>query len=167
MHQLVDLNSLPADDPQASTPELDAKEEIRAEFAPVLAKVSELEAQLAAEKAAREADKQLQEFSGSWNKQKAALRKAGWNDEGIEKIEAHAQERGIADLEVAAAHFEKINPPPQIAAPSYGTFDFTSTTDEDNVNFKKLMEAGMDGDPAVERDMVARALADARGGNRR
>ena len=35
------------------------------------------------------------------------------------------------------------------------------------VDVKKLMEAGMDGDPTIERDMVARALQDVRGGNRR
>jgi hypothetical protein len=43
---------------------------------------------------------------------KAALAD-GYTDEGVQKLEQFAQERGIADHATAAAEYERENPPPQ------------------------------------------------------
>ena len=61
----------------------------------------------------------LSEFSSGWERQRRTLRDGGWREEGITAVEKLAQERGIPDLEVAAAFFEKQNPPAQ---PVIGVF---------------------------------------------
>lgn len=154
--------------PSAVTPELDAKEEVLAELAKEREAREALQAQIAADKAERDQDKQLAAFAQTWEQQKAGLRKAGWQDEGIEKIEEHARSIGTANLEVAAAHFEKMNPPQQVAQSSgFAPFDSFNPSERDNDNFKKLMENGGQDDPMLENKMIREALDDYRSGRTR
>jgi len=153
--------------PNAVTPELDAKEQIRGEIEPLRETIAALQKRIEDDTAAREQEKLVNQFTSQWDAQKAALRKQGWTDEGIEKAEEHAKTLGIANLEVAAAHFEKQNPPPPVAQSSgVGPFDTFNSSDRDNENFKKLLAAGADGDPMVENDMIRQAITDFRSGGR-
>ncbi len=153
--------------PKAVTPELDAKEEVYAEIRARDEKIDALTARLDADKAEREQATQLQTFQQSWEQKRGSLRKLGYTDDGIEKIEQLAQERGIVDLEAAAALFDRMNPPQQVTPSSgFAPFDTFNPSDRDNENFKALMEAKGD-DPMVENKMIREALDDYRSGRTR
>lgn len=154
--------------PKAVTPELDAKDEVLGALAAERAERIALQEQLAADRAEREQDKALAQFSTGWEAQKAQLRKEGWQDEGIEKVEEHAKTLGIANLSVAAAHLEKITPPQQVAQSSgFAPFDSFNPTERDNENFKALMANGGQDDPMLENKMIREAIDDFRSGRTR
>lgn len=153
--------------PNAVTPELDAKNEVLGALAEERAERIKLQEQIAADRAARDEEKQLQTFQRSWEDKRGSLRKLGYTDDGIEKIEQLAQERGIVDLEAAAALFDRMNPPQQVTASSgFAPFDTFNPSDRDNENFKALMEAKGD-DPMTENKMIREALDDYRSGRTR
>lgn len=122
--------------PNAPIPELDIQAPVGAalnEFQnQIAAERKALADQRAAEKAERDAEKaeraaekeraeqarMIADFEANWTRQKASLRDQGWRDEGIEEIVKHAESRGIADLEIAAAHWEKLHPPPEPVTPN-------------------------------------------------
>lgn len=154
--------------PKAVTPELDAKEEVLAILESERQERIKLQAELAADKAEREQEKALAQFSNGWEAQKAQLRKEGWQDEGIEKVEEHAKTLGIANLSAAAAHLEKITPAPQVAQSSgFAPFDSFNPSERDNENFKALMANGGQDDPMLENKMIREALDDYRAGRTR
>ncbi len=64
--------------------------------------------------------------AAEWNKQEkiASLRKAGYTDEGITKIQEIAASKNISDLDVAAAYFDKTNPPPAAKIPGMNSATF-------------------------------------------
>lgn len=84
-------------------PEVETSEDLAE---PLLAPLRE---QLAAQGAEL---KNIKDGAVEWNKQEKllALRKAGYTDEGLAKIQEIAATKGIADLDVAAAYFDKTNP---------------------------------------------------------
>jgi len=154
--------------PQAVTPELDAKDEVLAALETERQERLALQAQLAADKAEREQEKALAQFSSGWEAQKAQLRKEGWQDEGIEKVEEHAKTLGIANLSVAAAPLENITPAPQVAQSSgFAPFDSFHPSERDSENFKALMANGGQDDPMLENKMIREALDDYRSGRTR
>lgn len=153
--------------PNAVTPELDATDRVMSEITKRDEKIDALQARLDADKAEREQATQLQTFQHSWEQKRGSLRKLGYTDDGIEKIEQLAQERGIVDLEAAAALFDRMNPPQQVTASSgFAPFDTFNPSDRDNENFKALMEAKGD-DPMTENKMIREALDDYRSGRTR
>ena len=143
-------------DPSAVIPELDAAE-------PVNAQVNEIRAMLAEEKAAREAEKaeraqaaQVAEFTRSWERQKNTLRQAGWRDDGIDAIEKMAQDRGIPDLEAAAALFEKLHPPAEPVQPNgHGSWGFFDGNAEDDTFIKSMIASKGDDEGALDREIKA------------
>lgn len=143
-------------DPSAVIPEIDAAE-------PVNAQVDEIKKMMAEEKAAREADKaeraqaeKLAEFARGWEKQRSKLRADGWRDEGIENIEKLAQERGIPDLEVAAAYFEKLHPPAEPVQPNgSGSWGFFGDQPEDDTFIKAMLASRGDDEAALDREIAA------------
>lgn len=153
--------------PDASVPELDAKEEVLSVVEQERAARLALEKRLDDEKAEREAEKQANAFKAQWDSKKDRLRAEGWLDEGIEKVEAFAQERGIADLEAAAAYYEKLNPPADPVMPSgIGGFDVFNPESHDTDEMKKLIESRGD-DSMTLNAMVNKALGDVRSPGRR
>lgn len=154
--------------PQAVTPELDAKDEVLARLAESDAKREALEARIVADQAEREQEKQLAAFTQTWEQKRGALRKMGYLDDGIAKIEEFAQERGLADLEAAEALFAKQNPPQQVAQSSgFAPFDSFNPSERDNENFKKLIANGGQDDPLLENQMIREVLDDYRSGRTR
>lgn len=119
----------------------------QAPIAAVSKQVAELQKQLADERAERERQARVNEFSAGWERAKGKLRQSGYTDAGIDEIEKLAQERGIANLEDAAAVFDKLHPPQEPASPTgFGTWNF--------------FEPGEDGKP---QDNYIKALFDSRG----
>ncbi len=171
-------------DPSVAIPEIDAAAPIQSsvdafktEMAAALAAEREARAAdlksereaLAAMRAEREAEKEaakqaalIADFQNNWNRQKAQLRADGWRDEGIEAIEKHAQERGIADLEIAAAHWEKLHPPAEPVTPNgSGSWGFMEGNDENDKFVKAMIESRGEDEAALQTEINA-ALKDFR-----
>lgn len=151
--------------PNIITAENDAKEEIRGEVKVVDDRIAALETKIAADAAARELETRQREFVDSWNARKGSLRQQGYTEEGVTAIEKFAEERGLVDLDAAAALFDKMHPPATIAQPGggYGGLDQFQASAADDENFKKLLESEGK-DPAAERAMINQALTDHRSG---
>ena len=156
-------------DPNAKTPDLDAKrailepvEAVRKEFQDFVAKTETEKAEAA--KNAKMAEIQTRHASGI-----AELRRQKYTDEGIKKIEALMEEKGILDPLDAAAIFERSNPPPAIAAPAgggVGGWNFTEPTGGDADAFaKRLMETKGALDGIVENE-ARLAIQEVRGARR-
>ena len=90
--------------PNAVIPELDQPAEMRRELSGATSALEEKLARL--EKELETRDKHA-EVHGLLERERNKLRKAGWDDEGIDTIEKTMQERGFVDYEAAAALVEK------------------------------------------------------------
>lgn len=149
-------------DPNAVIPEIDAAAPVQSELAEMRKMLAEDRAAREAEKQAREQDARISDFQRGWERQKSKLRNAGWSDEGIASIESHAQERGIPDLEVAAAHWEKLHPPAEPVQPSSGSaWNFFDTPKDDDAFVKGMIASKGDDDNALNAEISA-ALKDFR-----
>lgn len=157
-------------DPKAKTPDLDAKaamlqpvEAVQKEFRDYVAKTEADKAEAA--KNARVNELQTRHATGI-----AELRRQKYTDEGIKKIEALMEEKGILDPLDAAAIFERSNPPPAPNTPQgggVGGWNFTEQTGGEADAFaKRLMETKGALDGIVEQE-ARLAIAEARGQSRR
>lgn len=101
------------------SPEIETSEDLAEPvLAPVRSELEEVKNQL----------KKITDGAAEWAKQEkfSNLRKQGYTDEGISKIEEIMQAKGINDPEVAAAVFDKTNPPakpklPGMSSPTFGS----------------------------------------------
>lgn len=97
-------------------PEVETEEDVfNRAAAPHVETIKSLQEQLAAtnkrlddDAKARREDAEQRETTSAFN----ALRQAGYQEDGIEKIKAIMVDRKIADPEAAAALFDRLNPPP-------------------------------------------------------
>lgn len=143
-------------DPNAVIPELDAAAPINAQVDEIKAMLASERAERAAEKAEREQQAQIQAFQQSWERQKSQLRNQGWREDGIEAIEKHAQERGIADLEIAAAHWEKLHPPAEPVQPNgSGSWGFFDQSPDDDKFIKAMIDSRGEDDGALNAEIAA------------
>lgn len=152
--------------PDAAIPEYDAKQEVLGVVNEVRESQAAILKRLDDDKTARDAEKQLETFSRQWDQQKDRLRAAGWMDDGIEKVEALAKDRGIADLEIAAAYFEKLNPPAEPVVPDgFGSFDIFNPPEGEGDEMKRLIESRGEDNGALS-SLVNKALGEGRGSRR-
>lgn len=129
-------------DPAAATPTLDQDRAFREPIDKALDEVKSLKEQLASEKAEREKAEKLASLNRQVEDGLAALRRDGWQDDGIEAVRKLMDEKGILDPSIAAAYIEKQHPPQAPAAPSgYGAWDFQNAAQEDNDYTKQLLGA--------------------------
>lgn len=148
--------------PKVVIPEIDAA-------APINNEVAELRKIIEDDRRARAQEREeaaiaakTAEFQNEWDKQKRRLRDAGWRSEGIEAVEKHAQERGIGDLEVAAAHWEKLNPPQEPAMPNGGaSWGFFDQPADDDKFVEKLLSGRGEDESALSAE-IASTLRDFR-----
>lgn len=148
-------------DPNVVIPELDAAAPLNSEMAEIKKAFAEDRAERAADRAERELQATTAALQSTWNRQKDTLRSQGWREEGISAIEKHAQERGISDLEIAAAHWEKINPPAEPAQSSGSSWGFFDQQTEDD-KFVPAMLASRGDDEAALNAEISAALRDFR-----
>jgi hypothetical protein len=155
--------------PNAVIPELDAKTEVMSEVEKIRSEFAAEKAEREAEKEQAAADKKVKEFADNWGRQRSSLARAGYTDQGIDAVEKFAEERGLPDLEAAAALFDRLNPPPEPAQPrgsgGWNLFDDTET-DSDEAERQRLMEAKGDDDRSLNV-LINKSLNDFRGGSRR
>ncbi len=159
--KVLELQKL--NDPSVSIPELDAVQPALEASAALQAELTAFRQERAEEKAAREAEKVSANARSEWEKGRSTLRREGWNDEGVQKIEEFMEKRGIADHEVAAIAFEKLHPPTQPVAGSSNRFDLFAQPNSGADELKALFEGKMSED-AFANVMTQKTLADVRGG---
>jgi hypothetical protein len=136
--------------------------------------LSDLRAELAEEKKARkEAEakrEQDDKFKSIETKQAqgfAELRRDKWTEDGIEKVKKVMEERGILDVEIAAAYIERQFPQQVPIQPNgNGAWDFTVLPDDGDKDLKSLIETKGESSPLLDK-MAREALADIRGTQRR
>lgn len=134
-------------DPQAVTPELDRINEIKEPVSAVEKKLDEFIAAQKTEREEREKKEKLDALSQKYEQQKqqllsGALTGERWTDEGVKKLEAFMQERGIIDFDIAVPAFERLHPPPPPATPSSTRWDFTEVgTGDADKDIKALLES--------------------------
>lgn len=104
--------------PEVPIPEVDAAKPVYDRLEAVEKRIAEREAEW--EK--REKEREEEEAKRSANRQIAdsrrKLREAGWDDEGIEKIEAYMQEKNNPDYDSAASHVRSQMPAPSDNMPA-------------------------------------------------
>ncbi len=153
--------------PNASIPEIDAREPIDAALGEVNKNFAALQKRLDDQDAARETEKKTKEFADAWDRQKRELIAQGWSEEGVAKAEEHAQKEGIPSLRAAANDFLALNPPPPPATPSSaGSFSMFDAGSREGEHIKKIFESKGGDDMAVNA-IVSETLAEMRGQVRR
>ena len=129
-----------AANPDAKIPELEMEEAARAPVQALEKTVTDLQKQIADDKAEREKEAKLNALNGSVESGMAKLRKAGWTDDGLAEVRKLMDERGIIDPEIAAAYYEKQHPPQAPATPSgVGGWNFMEAPAEDDSYTKQLL----------------------------
>jgi hypothetical protein len=150
--------------PNEAIPEIDAAKPLQDELGKIREEMKADREARAAEKAEREASEKANKFQSEWDKQKTSLADEGWSNEGIANIETLAKERGIPDMEAAAALYRKLHPDPEVVHPSgIGRFDMFEVPKEGENDFmKKLLESQGQNDSIVDAE-ARKAIADVRG----
>ena len=130
--------------------------------------MADLRKQLADEKAESERQRNLAALSGRVDAGLADLKRAGWMDEGIAKVKAIMEEKGLLDVDDAVAIFERRNPPPAPIAPggsgAWNFMDDAATGDAD-ADIKKMIETKGNSE-ALLNQMVNKTLLEVRGARR-
>lgn len=148
--------------PELVIPELDAAEPVRGEISELREEVRafmKAQQEAAEERAKQEAMRSLE---GKWKKGQKALRANGYTDEGIAAIEKLMEEKGLADHEIAAAYWDKMNPPQQPVRGAGGNqFDLFRQETRSEENMKALFEDP--NNPMALDALVNSALEDVRG----
>lgn len=106
---------------------------------PILAPLEEEIKELRAWKKSVEEREQDSELDSTFKRLKS---ENGYTDEGISEIQKIMRERKVADPEVAAAYFEKRNPPKAIESTGYGErgWNFGDGADEKGSEAEKWFE---------------------------
>lgn len=100
--------------PDAAIPEIDTAAPLRAELDAIKQEFTGTVGEL---KQMLESSSRKREIEDTINSERRKLRKAGWDDEGIQKVEKIMEERGLVDYEAAAALAEKQMPKPVAVEP--------------------------------------------------
>lgn len=155
-------------DPNIRIPELEIEQAAAAPVKALETQVAALQKKIDDDAAERAKEAKLNSLTGDVEKGKAKLRRQGWTDEGIAAVEKVMEDKGILDVEVAAAYHEKLNPPQTPATPrgGVGGFNFVESIQDNEADLKKLIETR--GGNEVLADKMARdALNEHRGQSRR
>lgn len=145
--------------PDRIGPEIRIRNEVNERLSAIDKKFDDFLAAQTKEREDRHAEESKRELEGRWLKGRSALRAAGYNDDGIAKIEELMEQRGVADHEVAAAYFERENPPPDPVVTGGSRWNFFDMP-KDDVSLDALMKGD---DEGFLRQAVPAALKDARG----
>lgn len=149
-------------DPTAVVPK-DYQDEVLEEVAKERQARLDLEAKIQKDKEDREAAERLRTFQDTWLKGKERLSSQGYTAEAITEIEKLAQEKGVADLDIAAAYFDRLHPPAEpVQTSGAGSWDLFQPTKEEKGFVAKMLESHGTDEQALRQE-INDALAEARG----
>jgi hypothetical protein len=150
-------------DPRAPIPEIDAAQPFNHAMEAVRREIGDWRKEQHERDQKREAEETTRKFTENWERQKDSLRQQGWRSDGIAEIEKFALERGVADLELAAAGYEKLHPPAEpLNTNGYGSWDFFTPSEGDQQNFIEKMMASRGDDEGALRAETHKALTEFR-----
>lgn len=153
--------------PNVKIPELEIEEAAKAPITALEKQVADLTKKIEDDAAKREQDTKLGAINGTVEAGKAKLRQAGWTDEGIAAVEKIMQDKGVLDVEMAAAFYEKQHPPAIPSNPrGVGGWDFIGQVNDDEADLKKLIESKGQNDMLAD-NMARKALNEFRGATSR
>lgn len=139
-------------DPNARTPLADQDATVNAPFEALQKEISDLKAANAAKDEENERNRKLLSIQNSIDAGMTKLRRAGWQDEGLDGLRKFMEEKGVIDVEVAAAAFERLHPPAEIARPSgSGAWNFIESVGDGEADLKKLIETKGEYNPLVDK----------------
>ncbi len=156
-------------DPDVPTPTNDLLAPVDAAVSAVSKEMADLKKQLEDEKKESEKQRNLAQLSQRVDDGLSSLKRAGWMDEGIAKVKAIMEEKGLLDVDDAVAIFERRNPPPAPIAPggsgAWNFMDDTAAGDAD-ADIKKMIETKGNSD-ALLNGMINKTLMEVRGTRQR
>jgi hypothetical protein len=136
---------------------------VKDELSAAKAEIADFRKEWLADKAEREKAEQAAKFENEWNAQANNLRRKGYMDDAIVKIQALAAQKGIVDLEDAAAIYDRDAPAPSVQSSRFSALtvseaDLRDTTDE----YMKALFTGQGNAPGAQRKQIALALNESR-----
>jgi hypothetical protein len=154
-------------DPNAKTPTLDQKKIVEEPVSKLEAKMDAFIAAQNKDREEREAKAKREEIHNQVTSGLARLRAAGWTDDGVKGVEKLMEEKGLLDVDIAAAFFEKQHPPQApIKSGGTGAWNFLDQAPEGDADLKKLVENRGQSEGLIDK-MAMDALAEIRGQSRR
>lgn len=158
-HRMVDATAI--------APELDQQGAIAQPIEDVRKEFNDFKKSIEAKDAENDKNAKLARIQGDIDAGKERLRRAGWTEEGIKGVEAVMNDKGIIDIDIAAAYFEKQHPPQSPVTPGgSGAWNFMELNAEGDDDLKKLIETKGENTPLVDK-MARDALNEVRGQSRR
>lgn len=130
--------------PERASPEVKLREEFTGSISEIKDMLAKDREEREKEKAERDAASKTAEMQQQWTAGRAKLRSQGFNQEGIDAIEKLMEERGVADHEVAAAYFERLNPPPEPLMTGGNRWDWSAPEVKNAPDLKPLFEGRED-----------------------
>ena len=154
-------------DPDVPTPTNDMLAPVDQAVTTVTKEIADLRKQLADEKAENERKANLLALTSRVDSGLAGLKQAGWMDDGIAKVKAIMEEKGLLDVDDAVAIFERRNPPPAPIAPGgSGAWNFMDDVANDaDADIKKMIETKGNSESLLNT-MVNKTLQEVRGTRR-
>jgi hypothetical protein len=154
-------------DPNVPTPTNDLLKPVDDAVSAVSKQIADLTKQLADEKAENERKANLLALTSRVDSGLAALKQQGWMDDGIAKVKAIMEEKGLLDVDDAVAIFERRNPPPAPIAPGgSGAWNFLDdVTNDADADIKKMIETKGNSESLLN-SMVNKTLSEVRGSRR-
>jgi len=144
-------------DPNVATPLADADKVANSRVEALEKQLSDMEKKHDDERKKDEEERAQGLLKSKWEAGRQALRDRGFSTAAIEKIEKDIMEKeGIVNHEIAADHWEKMNPPPPPTMPGgVGAWNFLDTPIEDkDSDIKRLIDSR--GNSDVVTDKMAR-----------
>lgn len=150
-------------DPNIRTPRLDQEAALQTPLQKMQDDMAALRKELTDRDAATTHNQTLAALASQRDEGIRALRRAGWTNDGITAVEKIMDEKGILDVEIAAAYHEKQHPPASVAMPgSSGGWNFMeSVADDSDADLKKLIETKGEVDTVVNH-IAHKALTEVR-----
>jgi hypothetical protein len=151
-------------DPNVSTPLSDADKVANERVTGLEKQIADMKKEHDDERKKVEEERAQGVLKSKWEQGREKLHDQGFSYEAIDKLEKEIMEpKGIVDHEVAAAYWEKTNPPPPPAMPGgVGAWNFLETPPEDkDSDIKRLIDSRGNSDVLTDK-MAREALNDFR-----
>jgi len=148
-------------DPNIKTPTLDVEKSVLEPVEAVRKEFEDYKKAQADEAAKNQQDSLRAKQEAEFESGRRWMQDNKWTPEGIEAVEKIMAEKGILDHKIAAAYFEKENPPQPPSMPGgTGSWNFLDlpTDDQGDVDIKKLIESAHNRDDG-RLDRVATKMA--------
>ena len=147
--------------PEQAGPEIRIRKEVTDRIGGLEKTITDFIGEQQKEREERKADEDRRRLENQWLSGRQKLRDAGYNDEGLTKVEELMEKRGIADHEAAMALFERENPPPEPVSTGGSRWNFFDQRDAGNLGLDKLLAGDDEGFLA---QALPTALKEGRGG---